>query len=66
MCQVCLTNIQVAESQSIMETRFSEYGFLNCSLKFEKCKGKEGLVGSAWECKLGLKYPNHVQMLFCS
>ena len=34
--KVCLTNIQVAESQSGMETRSGEYDFLNSSLKFEK------------------------------
>ena len=34
--KVCLTDIQVSKSQNIMETRSGEYGFLNCSLQFEK------------------------------
>ena len=32
--KVCLTDIQVSESQSIMETRSGKYGFLLCKCRF--------------------------------
>ena len=52
--KVCLSDIQVTESQCIMETRSGEYGFLNCSLKVKKVRVKR-LGVSAWECNLSLK-----------